>query len=80
MDSLLNQYYWMRDNWMDLIVAMSLLLMAAQAIVKLTPTKKDDSFLERLNGLFEKFLTFVPNVKRVEGKIISGTHEPRKDE
>ena len=78
MDTLLNQYYWMRDNYVELLTSTMIIVIALQSLVKLTPTKSDDSFLDRVNSYLEwgmKFLK-IPNVKREDGSLMpAGKHE-----
>lgn len=81
MDEILNQYYWMRDNYAELLTSLAIILVGLQALVRLTPTKKDDGAVERLGGYLSKVMGWlkVPNVKREEGKILpAGTHEEKK--
>lgn len=82
MDTLLNQYYWMRDNYMELLTSLAILLIALQGFVRLTPTKSDDAFMERVSKYLDMVLKFakIPNVKREAGSIMpAGVHEEKKE-
>lgn len=81
MDTILNQYYWMRDNYAELLTSLMILMIGLQGIVRLTPTKKDDGAVERLGGYLTKLMELlkVPNVKREEGSIKpAGVHEKKE--
>lgn len=69
-------------NWYGILIAGSSLLATAELIVRLTPTKNDDGFVQRIANIYNKVFVLlrVPNIKREEGKIIipAGTH-PVKD-
>jgi len=82
MDTLLNQYYWMRDNYVELFTSLAILLIALQGIVRLTPTKSDDAFLERVSKYLNMVMVWlkIPNVKREDGKLIAGVHEEKLKE
>lgn len=62
------------------------LLLAGDLIVSLTPTKKDDLFMEMVAKFHRKVLSFtgLPNVKREGGSIIIpqglGKHEKKASE
>lgn len=70
-------------NWYGILMAGSIILAAAEFIVRLTPTKSDDGFVQRIangyNKIFE--LLKVPNIRREDGKLIvpSGVHPPKKE-
>lgn len=81
MDAILNQYYWMRDNYVELFTSLAILLIALQGFVRLTPTKSDDAFLERVSKYLDMAMKFlkIPNVKREDGSIMpAGVHEEKK--
>lgn len=81
-DGILNQYYWMRDNYIELLTSLMILLIALQGFVRLTPTKTDDAFLERVSGYLDKLMKLlrIPNVKREDGSIMpAGVHEEKKE-
>lgn len=82
MDSLLNQYYWMRDNYVELFTSLAILMIALQGFVRLTPTKSDDAFLERVSKYLNMVMVWlkIPNVKREDGKLIAGVHEEKLKE
>ena len=39
---------WINQNWEHVVAAIGGIVIAARIIVKLTPTPKDDSFLEKI--------------------------------
>lgn len=39
---------WITENWTQIVAAVGGVVLAARIIVKLTPTPKDDSFLEKI--------------------------------
>ena len=39
---------WITANWTEIVAAIGGIVLAARIIVKLTPTPKDDSFLEKV--------------------------------
>ena len=51
------------DDWGALILAV---LIVAEAVVRLTPTKEDDAFVERVGKWVRRVLDFlrIPNVKK----------------
>lgn len=55
-----------KDHYMDILISLSFLVAGAEVIVRLTPTTKDDSAVERLGTLLRKLMDFlkVPNIKR----------------
>lgn len=79
LDSILNQYYWVRDNYVDLLTSLAILMIALEGFVRLTPTKKDDGAVERMGHYLRKLMGLlkVPNVKREDGKLLAGTHEEK---
>lgn len=41
------------QNWQEIIAAVGGIVLAARVIVKLTPTPKDDTILEKIVGIFK---------------------------
>lgn len=39
---------WITSNWTDIVAAVGAVVIAARVVVKLTPTPKDDSVLEKI--------------------------------
>ena len=39
---------WITENWSQIVAAVGGVVLAARIIVKLTPTPRDDSFLEKI--------------------------------
>lgn len=83
MEQVMNFLYWLKDNYIELLSSLGIIMVGLQMLVRLTPTKKDDGALERvgakLNWLMD--LLKVPNVKASEQKILGvlpkpdGTHK-----
>lgn len=81
MDTLREIWSWTMANYQGVLISASMILLGLEGIVRLTPTKKDDTALERagkgLRWLMD--LLKVPNVKREKGKVMpAGLHKPRK--
>ena len=83
-DSLLNYWYFIRDNWDVLAVALAGMLGSLIVFLRVFPTQKPDSFLTRLIAVLEKLdgwldklmdMTKVPNTKREGLKLIAGVHK-----
>jgi len=70
-------------NWYGILMAGSMLLAAAEFVVRLTPTKDDDGFVQRIANVYNKIFEVlkVPNIKREDGKLIvpAGIHAPKKE-
>lgn len=66
-------------NYQGILISLSIMIMGLEGIVRLTPTKKDDSALERAGKLIKWLMDLlkVPNVKREDGKIVSGVHNKK---
>lgn len=69
-------------NWYGILIAGSMLLATAEFIVRLTPTKNDDGFVQRIANVYNKIFEIlnVPNIKKEDGKLIvpAGLH-PKKE-
>lgn len=57
---------WLVQNYVELFTIVGLVLGAAEAITRFTPTTKDDAFLERIGSVLRKIMDFlkIPNVKK----------------
>ena len=77
MDTLKEIYIWTVGNYYGVLISVSMIIVALEGIVRLTPTKKDDTVLERVGKAVHGLMDFlkVPNAKREDGKI--SFHEPR---
>lgn len=77
-------WVYLQANWYGLLITGSVLITAAEFVTRLTPTKKDDSAIERIGKAYGKLfdLLKVPNIKRKDGTIVipEGTHAPRKSD
>lgn len=49
----MNVINYIRDHWVEIGAAIGLIVGAARIIVKLTPTPKDDSFLDKVVSLLK---------------------------
>lgn len=80
MDTLREIWSWTMANYQGILISLATILVGLEGIVRLTPTKKDDTALERAGKIIHWLMDFlkVPNVKREDGKIVAGVHEPRK--
>ena len=57
---------WLKDNYVQMLLALSALIAALELIARLTPTEKDDAFMERVGAIIRKVMDFlkIPNVKK----------------
>ena len=57
---------WLKDNYQNLFLVLGGLVGVAEVVVRLTPTEKDDSAVERIGGILRKVMDFlkVPNNKK----------------
>jgi len=77
MEILKEAFHWISENYANFLVCLSVIVTALESIARLFPTKNYHSGIERVGVILRKIMDFlkVPNVKREEGKIISGTHK-----
>ena len=57
------------NNWDTIAIAALSIYGAANAIAKLTPTQKDDKFLEKVRKVFVFVAEIVPDLKVKRNKI-----------
>ena len=78
MDLVKEVWAWMMANYAGILVSLSVIVVGLEGIVRLTPTKSDDSALERVGKAIHWLMDLlkIPNIKR-EGLKPSGTHEKR---
>ena len=57
---------WLKENYVEMLIALSALIGSLELITRLTPTKTDDAFMERVGSIVRKILDFlkIPNVKK----------------
>ena len=83
MEFIMKMFAYIQAHWYGILMAGSMILATAEFIVRLTPTKSDDGFVQRIANVYNKLfeLLRVPNVKRENGKLIvpAGVHPPKKD-
>ena len=75
---------WVRENFLNVVQIVTLLVVAAELITRLTPTKSDDGAVKRLGTQLDKLLTFlkVPNLRRQikEGSDLHGIDDGQSSE
>jgi len=49
----MNAWNWITSNWTEIVAALGAIVIAARVVVKLTPTPKDDSALEKIVNLLK---------------------------
>jgi len=54
---------WITANYINLLLAVAAFLSFAEIAVRLTPTKKDDGFVQRVGAVVKKVMDFlgIPN-------------------
>jgi len=59
-------FKWLTANYQDVLLALGAVVAAAEVVVRITPTKKDDGAVERIGSVIKKLLDFfkVPNIKK----------------
>jgi len=59
-------FKWVTSNYQDVLLAVAAVVAAAEVVVRITPTKKDDGAVERIGKVVKKLLDFfkVPNLKK----------------
>lgn len=81
METAMETWAYIKANYYGIAYALAMLVLAAEFVVRLTPTKKDDGAVRRFAGYVEKLfdLLKIPNIKRKDGTIIvpDGKH-PKK--
>lgn len=77
MESVKSFFMWFVTNWDNFLLALMLVTVALEAIVKLTPTKTDDGFVSRLGAFIDKLSKWMPNnVKKPEGFPLKEESKP----
>lgn len=71
MDFIKELWAWLMLNYSGVVTSLVMLVAALEAIVALTPTKKDDGFVKRMGEWIDKLrrLLKVPSIKREEGSL-----------
>lgn len=56
-------FTWLKDHWLEVAALSSALLAVAEMITRLTPTKKDDGFVQRIGAALKKVFDIlgIPN-------------------
>ena len=57
---------WVQSNYENVLLVIAGLVGVAEVVVRITPTQKDDSAVERIGGVLRKVMDFlkVPNNKK----------------
>lgn len=56
---------WIAENWESILAVVGGVLTVANLIAKLTPTQKDDNFVEKARKFFDKISDlFLPDVQQ----------------
>lgn len=81
MEFLMKFWAYVSANWYGILMAGSMILAAAEFVVRLTPSKSDDGAVQRVANVYNKLfeLLRVPNIKKQDGKLIvpAGVHPPK---
>lgn len=62
---------WVMENYVEMLIALGSLTAALEIIVRLTPTKTDDGFLQRFGGMLKQLMDALKipnNLKNPEEK------------
>ena len=61
----------LKDNYQLILQVLGAIVVVAELVVRMTPTEKDDSAVERIGGILRKIMDFlkVPNVKKNDLKL-----------
>lgn len=80
MTTIMEIWAYLKTHWYMIVGAGTALMTLLQFIVRLTPTEKDDGFVERLGLFLSKAMDVlnIPNVKKQPGTVITpdGKHGP----
>lgn len=78
MEQVMNFLYWLKDNYVELLSSLGVIMVGLQMLVRLTPTKKDDGAMERVGSKLNWLLDLlkVPNLKASEEKIMGVLPKP----
>lgn len=57
---------WLHNNWKDILAIIGGIVTVASFIVKLTPTQKDDAFLDKVIKVLAALSLFNPDGKMVK--------------
>jgi len=61
-----NLLAWTMNNYMEVFAILGMLVAAAEAIVRLTPTKKDDGAVERVGNILRRIMDFLKIPKNIK--------------
>lgn len=77
MDIIKEVFAWLMANYEGVFVILAGIVGLAEAIVRITPTKKDDGAVQRLGNGLKIVMDFlkIPNMKRADGKL--GIHKKK---
>jgi hypothetical protein len=79
MGVILDLFYWFKDNYVEFFSSLGVIMVGIEMLVRLTPTKKDDTAAERVGEKLRKIMDFmkIPNPKLENGKV--SKHELREE-
>lgn len=93
MEALTEYWTWTVANYKGIFIVLATIYPTLELITRLTPTKKDDTFLERAGALVRKLMDIlkIPNLKKkevlvvnrggkAEVKTVIDKHDKRADE
>ena len=57
-------FNWLMANYMDMMAILGAVVGVAEMVVRMTPTEKDDGFVQRLGGWIKGAMDFlkIPNI------------------
>ena len=64
MEFLMAKFAWLQANWDQMAEIIVALGVAAEGVVRLTPTKTDDGAMTRIGKIVDQLLTWFPNLKK----------------
>lgn len=69
MESILQFWTWLQQNYFNIVALVTAMITLAEAVVRLTPTEKDDGAVQRAGEAIKKFLDLikVPNASKKPG-------------
>ena len=70
MEFLKEMFFFLKEYYADILIALSLLIGSFEIITRMTPTKKDDGAVMRIGGMLKKLMDSL--------KIPNNLKEPKK--
>ena len=68
MDKVLFWIEWLKNNYVPILVLVGSTVLLAEAVVRFTPSKKDDGFVKRIGNVIDRLFDIIhfPNIHSVE--------------